>query len=276
MIDFFRTHSDKWQNAPSDYSKSYAEKMPENTEQLENFIEKMLPLIEAGFTQYGDEDIEDTQNKKGIAENSGELAMPADLKRDLSISSSKVQNIDIGKSDPSISAVHYNITTPENIPSSVIVVYSMLSHQMIGYCIWKKSLITCFSLSPTDEMIIVAGNTEGEIFLYDIHKGKKRNTSEPININYSGHKASITSINIRSSLANSTSGLVASIDCSGTICFWRIDPVIAGMDITPSIEEILLGEYKLQLLSCSDLSKQYCLSDALPKHIRIDPRDTNS
>lgn len=274
-ITIFREFSEKWQNAPLDFSKSYAERKTADPAEIENFIEKMFPLIESAMSQYGDEELEGGQGKKEIAENDGELTLPQDICKELNIQSTKIVSTDIGKNDPSIIGIHFLANSNGNSSFSIIALFSMLSHQLICQCEWRKSLITCFALCPADEMLIVAGNNEGEVFLFDLNQGKQA-SREPINIFFTGHKAAIAAITIRSSLSNPYSGLAASIDFSGTICFWRIDPVTAGADMIPSIDEIILGEYKLQMLECTDLSRQYFLSDALPKSIQIDPRDTNS
>jgi len=66
---------DKWQNAPLDYARTYDNsKGKHSDEEVELFLEKMLPLIEHITTQTGDSDY--SQPKKTIIEIKGRISFP--------------------------------------------------------------------------------------------------------------------------------------------------------------------------------------------------------
>lgn len=128
---------------------------------------------------------------------------------------------------------------------------------------------------PADEKLIACGNSAGEIMLYVLVQGVEI-TTDPIYTSFGGHKAAIESISLRSSVSVGHSSVISSMDTAGVVCFWRLDTVTTGTDMTPSIEEIILGDQKLQLLDKIDLRLQRQLIDIVPLSIDIDPKESNT
>ena len=151
----------------------------------------------------------------------------------------------------------------------VIALYSLLTQQCIGYSVeQKESAMTAIALLPTDEKIAITGNSHGEVMLYPLKLNSAR--QNPLCVSYRGHKAGIIDISVRGSVSNPHYSLIATLDVSGVTCFWRVDAV--GSDTTAgSIEEIVFGEYKLQLLENMDVARL-----AVPTGIYIDPKDSSA
>jgi len=97
----------------------------------------------------------------------------------------------------------------------------------------------------------------------------------PLCISYAGHKAAVTNISVRGSVTNPHFALISTLDSNGITCFWRLDSIVPSTNLTlASIEEIVIGKYKLQLLERIDLGLQ--LLGSVPVCLEIDPKDTNS
>ncbi len=271
------------QTAPLDYGREFGEtgkKREHDEAEIERFVDRMLPLIENITSQSVEEETELAGGKKTVVEEKGALILPEELRSRFGPATilstfglvSPVETVN-GKRDANQLGVLYKCQTAEKQATYVICVYSMLTQQPLGYYAEERHKLSTIALLPLEEKLVVAGNTDGELLIYAL---KQNEAGRAIYTSYSGHKATIVSISVRGSVAMPRSALISTIDSTGTVCFWRLDPVTAGTDMTPSIEEFILGEYRLQLLERSELSGQFFLSDAVPTLVEIDPRDSNS
>ena len=137
----------------------------------------------------------------------------------------------------------------------------------------KNEPITTFALLPTDERLAVTANINGVLSLYSL--SDKGNHERPLCISYAGHKAAVTTLSVKGSVLSSRFMVISSLDSTGIVCFWRVDSIVPSSDATiTSLEELAIGEFKLQLLERIDLSQQ--LEETVPLSLEIDPKDSDS
>lgn len=264
---------DKWQNAPLDYARAYDNKGKHSDEDVGQFLEKMLPLIEHITSQAGEIDL--SQPKKTIIETKGVLSFPREVTEEYqSITDPKIicnfasQPIATcgSKSEPNNLGVLF-FSEPSTY---VITLFSLLTHNCLGYAVQCEPVAT-FALLPTENKLAVTANSNGELILHSLRDAGRND--RPLCISYAGHKAAVTNLSVRGSVDNPHFALISSLDSTGTTCFWRLDST-ANTETMGSIEEIVIGEYKLQLLERIDLSREFI--ESVPIGLEIDPKDVNS